>query len=519
MRTFTDVPSFDSPVKLKQFILDTEKAIVSRENVRSKNNFLSFLETRYMNAPRDLQRCISHSVFKFCKDNNPSVRLRALQIFEHKAFIPPDILYETISKWDPQDSNTNISINDHPHYGVIGMCLEDAYPEIRAAAIRVLSACFTTQGVVNSSDILSAVTQLLNDGSTFVRAAAVLGVYQMSTVIDHLVILEDSQLRIVLPVIMDSHSTETERHHVYHFLTRVQSINLKQTSMVLFELGRAANKYANDPKDAKLLISTAYAFGFNNYMFMRNVAFDYCQNTQPFSQAYDLSLPNCYMQLISILASHIRLKFYLPEPFRKQAILLIPTLTQLHQEMKNAVIAEKINHSVPLDILREYVQDQEQNQKHVCAYDDTLKDAVELVSKCQGTISEMSFHKLDQLDGETLVTKYKGTFTTKSNTRFDCEEDPPENIFLTIEGKIHPIPTTTVVLYLTMPQCPAKIFKIDIKPDGSFKYGPSITLPRFRPFLCVKVFICLFDEATNASVIISDKPLERYYKWKPANQV
>ena len=471
-----------------------ERAVLERPNIREKLKFLDFLELTYHKHPIP---AIHHALFSLARDISPAVRLRSLQILANVAIVPPELIDSTLSKGDENDDTSRA---DRPHIGTFGMCLEDAVPEVRAMAIRAIGASIRRSDDPCALEVMTAIAQMINDSSVSVRAASIEALVKVSRIINHLITIEDQQLRMVLPVLTASDSSARDRKQVISFLSQVETASHEQTARIFEELGTCVVRY---PKDKEELMCAAYNLGYNNSHFMRFVAADFLATLSSIKKLRPVVANDCvFIKLISLLSACRRTPFMLTDELVKVGHLMQPLFESL--EKKRRGLCEKKTTFVRLADLEAEIRRSPAALNRVIEEDSSLKDACDYIL---GNEPPGMFKVVESLEDPELVsvTKYVGVITDpQPNNQFSpYAYNAAHNFFLNIHGRVTPKPpqgTTAVVcieaplLGLTQPTAPSYKFDVSLDDDGNFSINPSMSLPPIYPHFPVKMAISLIND-------------------------
>ncbi|OHT08879.1 hypothetical protein TRFO_22462 [Tritrichomonas foetus] len=543
-------PNIEDLLKMKAYLISYKKLIFSQECIAVKFNYIKFVDSIFPSAREDIKLLIYDGLFSLARDINASVRQRALTVLSTTAPIPKEWIFDTLSKGE----HLNGSIVNKPYVGTLGMCLDDPMPEVRSVAISALAKSVTKSDDPHANEVMTAITQLINDASYLVRASAISGLYQTSTIVGHLVQLEDSQFRLVLPVILDKDSPQRDRIEVLKFIGRLSVTSHDQMLKVFEDLGTAVEKC-----DWSVLLMTSYTFGRNNPSFARIVAANFLETL--WASYYDLGYPprNAFIRIIIILGAYEENHFPLPTAIQKVAHTLIPLLIGLREQynLNDSSISTR-NSSVDLQQLKGIIEGSELALREVLAMNDSLKDACDYVlekapqssfinktitcEKVQHSENEVenqnSYYENEQnnvndenysdtdskvninYSNKTFIkneiTKYRGQITLPPpNSKYTAfTYQPPRNFFLRVCGKVTPYPKDSILLLaLNQPLHGKYFFNIEMKPDGTFSLEPTISLPAFYPYCKIEMSLHLASKDNDKELItITDSPLELWFK-------
>lgn len=502
--------------EIRKEILARERVVMSRENIREKMNFINFLEQTYHKDPVPE---IHHALFTLARDINPAVRLRALTIFANVAPVSPELIKITLSKGDEHDDTSRV---DKPHIGTFGMCLEDAVPEIRAMAVKAIGASIQKSDDPCALEVMTAIAQMLNDSSVSVRAASITALIKVSRIMNHLITLEDHQLRMVLPVLTAIDSSVSDRRDVIYFLSQVETASYEQTTRIFEELGRCvlSIKYQTERDD---VLSAAYSFGHNNSYFMRLTAADFLATLSSVRKVWlNLSAGDVFVKVVAILAACRRTPFMIPDELVKCAHMMLPLLDSL-QKKRHAVDQGQTTF-VDLQELESQIRTSQTHLKRVIDKDPSLQDACDYLL---GKEPPEMFKIVESHENPKLVSvqKYMGVIIEPpANSRYNpymsnLSRDGERNIFLRVRGKVTPNPiqgTTTIVVIdvplrgIVYPSTPSYQCEAMLDENGNFVVNPSIVLPAIQPQVPVTLKIVLIH-ANGVSTLISE-PVEVWFR-------
>lgn len=481
--------------QIKKYLINYGEHILKHECIKSKFQYLNYVESVFQKVENYSQKIIYRGLFSLCRDINPAIRERALNVLSEQAPIPLDWIPFTISKGEDISENDldpeliKFLKNNKVFVGTIGMCLEDPYPKVKTAAILALVKSIIIEPKSSiASQVMNAITQLTND-TQFVRTTAVKGLYQISTIVGHFITLEDSQLRLVLPVIFDKDSPLSGRIDVLNFIGRLKVISTNQMSAVFDDLA----KIDLDRCDWGVVLTTAYTFGRNNSSFARVALLKYFE--KPCIWAYPYS--RVLTQLLVIYGANDESPFPLPREIQAYGPRFIPLLMLLRRQYEKNKLAFQID-------------DKQLNK--------SMNNQLALeINKAAEEFIEAEDNQADQLSQvdhivkpEPEIVKYKGDFTLpfRNSKYFPDTYQPNKNICIYVSGKVSPVPLDgTVLLMIRLPldENP-KLFPVELNKDGVFDIKPTLNIPLFTPFF--KMELRLLLEIDNQRLSITEQPFE-----------
>jgi hypothetical protein len=503
--------SFPADLPPTQLALEIRKRgnfLLSREHILKKLDFLAELDLLSSNAAGAVFQAIIHSLFAFARDINPPVRLKALLILSTTAITPAPLIEAALSKGEHETQ----SMADCPHIGAFGICLEDAVPEVRAMAIRAIGAAVVRADDQSALNVMTAITQMINDSSTAVRAASITALSSLSRMVNHLITLEDQQLRLVLPVLSASDSSDSDRQEVISFLSRLKTSTRDQTIRVMEELPKGLRSY---PNDREYLVATACAFGRNNASFMGLCAAPICRTLSSIRNLTPLlSSGESLIQMLAVASACLTTPFVLVGDVGRDIRLLMPVIIQW-ENANRARPAPAIRSFVNLDALREKLEQGTEAALDVVASDETLADACDLVA---GKAPPEAFRVDPGQDDTCVVTRYVGVITSpKKNSRYTASVySPGENFFFEIIGQVTPRLSNglTIVVGIETPVLTKPFyFQSPVDGNGRFRLKKSIVFPECTPFLKVKLSV--FVELSEGGIYTISEPVD--YWFVPSN--
>ncbi|KAK8885913.1 hypothetical protein M9Y10_041371 [Tritrichomonas musculus] len=604
-------PSIDKPLEMKKYLTNYKNYIFSQEIITEKFKYLAYMNSIFPDVRPDVQSVIYDGIFSLARDLSPAIRERALQILSETAPIPNEWIPETLSKGKEEleslgktdvisssstinfqkgnsykspphgKPNSKTSMVNRPYIGTIGMCLEDPYPEVRSKAISALVKSVTKSDdenvIKNSIKVMTTITQLTNDASPLVRTSAIKGLYQTSSIVGHLVELEDSQLRLILPIIVDKESHQHDRIEVLKFIERLFVTSYDQIYRVSFDLTEAVDRC-----DWGFLLVTAYTFGRHNHYFTRIISSDLFSTLWSYSFEFPYPKRKILIKIIIILGAYDEEPFPLQKTIQKIGPIFTPLLMLLRKQYEENMEAVKNNedikiienHSEKVDVISETSQKVEESKillnkdimvngavdldyleeviqngsdlsiKELLALNDALKDSCNcllkkgqnlayenekvtiIVNNNNGAVTSTNIpqspNSLSSLNFpnnvavKSRMVKYKGQINPIifDNSKFvPIPYSPQGNFNIPISGKITPYPKDAVVLLsMKIPLLDTKLFPLEVKPDGSFLFQPTINLPPFSPYCRVELALELTDKDDKVRIPITDKPHEIWFK-------
>ncbi|KAH0787199.1 hypothetical protein GPJ56_008913 [Histomonas meleagridis] len=497
-KRWTNIPQ--NPIMAEGF------SVFDSTNILSKKKFLSTFEFKFFSSSKDDQMAIYNVLFLFSRDPSPLIRVKALSIL-NSIGIPTSFVLETLSKQEKNFSSPNSM-----HVGTMEVCLEDPYPEVRVESIKLLASTIKTPDDKHSQQVITAITQMTNDTSPKVRSEAIHALSNACRILNHLITLEDNQLRVILPIIVESGSTPEEKQNVLDCISQLKAISTSQTQKVLDELSNAARRFNRERVNF-----TAYAFGVNNFYFMRIVADRFLKSRSTITNEIDLVKPENFAKIISILSACQQSPFPLPEYLQKYAFCFTPILAYYEKMRKESFQPKIENRFVDLDRLKRLTENSILNVRQIVKEDEAMKDAVELMllKKSPNGFLVQQFN-----ENTFTVSKYVCTLKSpESNTKLTPARQFLQNFTIPFIGKISPLPppdykfviVIDVPLHQLNPPYQQIRLEIPIDNNGEFNYHPSLSFPVFNPYCIIHIYTNLITPE-NEEININEKPVEMWFK-------
>jgi hypothetical protein len=487
--------SVDSPSELALDLRKRASFVQSRENVLRKRSFIAELSSLAPTSPPVVFDSIIHSLFSLARDINPVVRLEALEVLATTAVAPASLVESSLSKGE----NDPDSMADRPHVGTFGMCLEDAVPEVRAMAVRALAAAIYAPGDPSALEVMTALAPMIDDSSPAVRAAAISALSRVSRMVDHLVTLDDPQLRLVLPVLSAADGTERDRREVIAFLGRLKTPTRDQTIRVIEEFGKAVRLF---PSDRESLAAAACAFGRNNACFLRLCAATICRTLSSIRNAAPQMSDESLIRMLAVASACLETPFVVVGEVGRELRGLMPVIIQW-ENARRATPAPVQNPWVALDELQERVASEPLAIKKILSESQGLADACDFVS----AKDPPEGFRVDHGPGEVVcVTKYRGVIISpKENSRYSAfVYVPEENFFFEIIGKVTPPPASGVRVLVAIETPGLRggfLFETPVDQDGQFVLKKTIVFPECNPFLVAKLKLGISVEEPSVHFI------------------
>lgn len=532
---FRNPPSIDEPLKMKEYLKNFKEYIFSQEIITEKIRYLSYVNSIFPDAQNDIKLIIYDGIFSIAQELNPKLRECALTVLSETAPILKDWVFDSLSKGkvqltpdgkpdvisssttrsfkqtDLQEEDTDKIKTPLSVIGTIGMCLEDENPEVRALAIAALVKSVTKSDVDHASQIITVITQLTNDSSPKVRTAAIKGLYKTSSIVGHLVQLEDSQLRLILPIIVDKESHQNDRIEVLKFIERLKVTSYDQMAKISVDLSEASDRC-----DWGILLLTAYTFGRHNPFFARLFS---CDNYGTlWASYYEFFYParKVLIPITIVLGAFDEERFPLQYAIQKIGTIFTPLLMLLRKQYeKNNEISDTeeeinlnkdnqkdiesenedgdnrkfensrillndeviVNGGVDLKFLKSVIEGNELVLREILALNDVLKDSCDFVlekapestfineeitvscnkngfvtstSIPQSPSSRSSFNIPIVSVVKNKMIKYRGQFTLPiENSKYNpIFYKPRGNFSISICGKVTPFPKNAILLLL-----------------------------------------------------------------------
>lgn len=597
---FRKPPSCSEPLEMKIYLKNYKDYIFSQEIITEKLSYLSYVNSIFNDVRSDVQLIIYDGIFSIARELNPVLRERAMRILSETAPIPKEWVFDALSKGEIeltsdgkpdvisssstitmkstnyQKQHTDTNKTPKSAIGTIGICLEDPNPEVRSSAIAALVKSVTKSDDTHATEVMTAITQLTNDASPIVRTAAIKGLYKTSSIVGHLVKLEDSQLRLILPIIVDKESHQNDRIEVLKFIERLSVTSYDQMSKISVDLSEASDKC-----DWGILLLTAYTFGRHNPFFARLFA---CDNFGTlWASYYEFPYParKVLILITIILGAFDEEKFPLQLAIEQIGTIFTPLLMLLRKQYdKNMTIFEDeeeinlntedqneikienedeidsrtgssrillnddviVSGAVDLKFLKSVIEGNELVLREILALNDVLKDSCDYVLEKtpesgfenekitvfynkNGSVTSTSIPQSPNSRSslifpnmtvvKNIIIKYRGQITLpKENSKyFPISYKPRNNFKLSICGKVTPFPKNAILLLeMKIPIFEKNDYNVEMKPDGSFVFKPTINLPPFSPFCKVELTLLLKFENSENMISISDRSHELWFK-------
>lgn len=483
-------------------ILIEGKYVFDNANVISKMSFITNLQKKFNTSSNVDKEAIYNLLFTFSRDINPKIRVKSLSILSSIG-VPSEMMDEAMSK-EKMKKSKKVSKS---HIGVIEACLEDAYPEVRAEAIKVIVSKANESQTENA---FKAVTQMISDGSAYVRNVAIFALSNLCKALKDYIHLEDNQLSVILPMLIDFGSTFEEKRNILDCISFLETISISQTQKVLECLLQFNDKCSFF---FDYLIYVVYCFGYNNSHFFRLVAEQYLRTK---STARNEINHIKMVIIIAILSAHRKYPFPISPELQEASGRYTPLLTFLEKQRQNKLSPKSEETSIDLDKLKYIIDNSLQSVQEIINNNQSYKDSVEYI---KGNKSPSLFVVNNVSENLYSVKKYKvNLLVPEPNTKFKPAQQFYQDFKLKLIGTIDPVPPPnykfiiqieTPLSGLINPNQQIRI-EIPVNENGEFNSHPSMNFPVFRPFCKIQIVEILITDK-GEEIIINDKPIERFF--------
>ena len=490
-------PKTSDVLNMKKYLMNIKKAIYSQENIAFKLKYIKFIESIFLDSTDEIKSLLYDGLFTMLLDINPPVRKNALNVLSTTAFIPQEWVTDSLSKGE----NVTDSFPEKPYVGMLGMCLADPYPEIRAAAVEALANSIVKSDDPHAKEVLASVTQLLSDASNIVRTAAIEGSYKISSLVGDLVQLEESQLGLVTSVIYDAVSSSSDRSSALKFISQLSVTSVDQARKINDDLNSAVDKCKWNK-----LITTAYNFGRNNSTFQRILAINYQAKNFEVPNFPLLSFQKKIIRSIIFLGAYDDIPFPLNKNLQMFARSLMPIIVKLREKYKSSHIIKESDKAIDLNYLENIISTSTLDQRETQILNPQFNDACDYLS---GRYPPELFKNISINDSQNIITRYRCKIRSPiQNTKYTAfDVSHKGNFFLEIKGEITPYPNDLNIIVVIDTMLNESFYDIPtIFPDGSFKADFSIKLPCCVPF--IKLLLTVKIGKNGIDYDILDKPYE-----------